>query len=49
MSKNPSQALIPAGVIEHRIYLLRNHKVMLDHDLAKPKSALSKTGSYKRG
>src|SRR6266849_3891082 len=34
MSKNPSQALIPAGVIEHRIYLLRNHKVMLDRDLA---------------
>src|SRR5713226_3571937 len=34
MSKNPSQALIPAGVIEHRIYLLRTHKVMLDHDLA---------------
>ena len=34
MSKNSSQALIPAEVIEHRIYLLRNHKVMLDHDLA---------------
>ncbi len=34
MVKNPSQALIPAGVIEHRIYLLRTHKVMLDHDLA---------------
>ena len=34
MSKNPSQALIPAEVIEHRIYFLRNHKVMLDRDLA---------------
>src|SRR6266446_303470 len=34
MVKNPSQALFPAGVIEHRIYLLRTHKVMLDHDLA---------------
>ena len=34
MSKNSSQALIPAEVIEHRIYLLRNHKVMLDRDLA---------------
>src|SRR6266849_2436010 len=34
MVKNPSQALFPAGVVEHRIYLLRTHKVMLDHDLA---------------
>ncbi len=34
MSKNSSQALIPAEAIEHRIYLLRNHKVMLDRDLA---------------
>jgi len=34
MSKNSSQALIPAQIIEHRIYFIRNHKVMLDLDLA---------------
>ena len=29
-----SQALVPLELIEHRIYLIRGHKVMLDRDLA---------------
>lgn len=28
------KSLIPLGHIEQRIYLIRGHKVMLDHDLA---------------
>lgn len=27
--------LIPVEIIENKIYLIRNHKVMLDEDLAK--------------
>jgi hypothetical protein len=32
-SGNPSQ-LIPAELVERKIYLVRGHKVMLDTDLA---------------
>ncbi len=30
----PTEALIPVELIERRIYLIRDHKVMLDRDLA---------------
>jgi hypothetical protein len=35
--RNPSlqiRSVVPAEAIEHRIYLIRGHRVMLDHDLA---------------
>lgn len=34
MARSTEKNLIPAEVIERRIYLLRGHKVMLDNDLA---------------
>jgi len=30
----PEQQIVPREVIERRIYLIREHKVMLDSDLA---------------
>ena len=32
--KAPTSALVPAAVIEQRIYLVRGHRIMLDRDLA---------------
>jgi hypothetical protein len=34
MAKKSPHSIIPAEVIEHRIYLIRNHKVLFDRDLA---------------
>ena len=33
-NKRPQEELVPAELIEKRIYLVRGHKVMLDRDLA---------------
>jgi hypothetical protein len=33
-SKSPRQAVVPAGLIDRRIYQIRDRRVMLDSDLA---------------
>lgn len=33
-SKSPRQAVVPAGLIDRRIYQIRDRRIMLDSDLA---------------